>query len=163
MQRRSFLLAGLSLVPAVLPALADAQPIVEGQSLPPRNFVDQYDKLHEFPGADTRLVLFAVEKAPSDWVNAALTALGAPAVRARGIVFLADISGMPGFVTRSFALPKMRQRPYPILLVQEPQQADFMPREKDAVTVLRVHGGKVLSVAFARDEVAVKAAVDAAD
>ncbi len=163
MQRRPFLLAGLSLVAAALPSFALAQPVAVGQSLPQRNFVDQHDKSHDFPGAGTRLVLFAVEKAPSDWVNAALTALGAQGVQARGIVFLADISGMPGFVTRSFALPKMRQRPYPILLVQDAQQADFMPREKDAVTVLRIKGGKVLSVAFARDEAAVKAAADAAD
>ena len=161
MQRRQFLalsLAGLATSAGVVPA-AWAQAIGRGQPLPSLTFPDQHGNTHAFPGQQTRLVLFAVQKAPSDWVNTGLTELGPDQIKARGIVFLADISGMPSFVTRSFALPKMRKRPYPILLAQQAGEAGFMPQETGAVTILHVQNGHVTQINFAHDEAAVKAAL----
>jgi len=145
----------------VWPALASAAPLTVGDALPQLHFENQHGKMEAFPGAGTRVVLFAIEKTPSDEVNTFLTNLGAEGVRKEGIVFLADISGMPSFVTQTFALPKMRKRPYSILLVNKVEQAAFMPHEKDAVTVLQVHQGKITQIAFAHDAAAIKAAVNA--
>ena len=162
MQRRTFLSAAL--VAAVLgssasPALALASPLGVGGTLPQTQFENQHGKMEDFPGADTRVVLFAVEKAPSDVVNDYLTALGVEAMHKQGIVFLADISGMPGFATQPFALPKMRKRPYSILLASKAEQAAFMPHEKEAVTVMQVRQGKITHIGFARDVAALKAAI----
>lgn len=164
MQRRTFLSAALvaaSFVCGALPALASTSTLGVGDTLPQTQFENQHGKKEDFPGADTHIVLFAVEKAPSDVVNDYLTALGVEAMRKQGIVFLADISGMPGFVTQTFALPKMRKRPYSILLAGKAEQAAFMPHEKEAVTVMQIRQGKITHIGFARDVPALKAAIGA--
>lgn len=159
MQRRAFVFLA-AMTTLAWPALASAAPLTVGDALPQTQFETQHGKAEAFPGAGTRVVLFAVEKAPSDEANAFLTLLGAEGMRKAGIVFLADISGMPGFVTQTFALPKMRKRPYAILLATKSEQAAFMPHEKDAVTVLHVHQGKITHIAFARDAAGIRAAVE---
>lgn len=161
MQRRTFIIATTAWAALAWPGLAAAAPLSVGDALPQTSFENQHGKPEAFPGADTRRVLFAVEKAPSDVVNDYLTALGVEAMRQQGIVFLADISGMPGFVTQTFALPKMRKRPYAILLATKAEQCAFMPHEKDAVTVLHLHQGKITQIQFARDAAALKSAIDA--
>lgn len=158
MQRRTFLMSA-AITTLAWPALALASPLAVGDTLPQLQFENQHGKMEAFPGPGTRVVLFAIEKAPSDEVNTYLTNLGVEAMHKDGIVFLADISGMPGFVTQTFALPKMRKRPYSILLANKPEQAAFMPHQKDAVTVLQVNQGKVTHIAFARDAAAIQAAV----
>lgn len=158
MQRRTFVLSA-AITALGWPALAFASPLAVGDSLPQLEFENQHGKMEAFPGTGTRTVLFAIEKAPSDEVNTFLTNLGVEAMHKDGIVFLADISGMPGFVTQTFALPKMRKRAYSILLANKAEQAAFMPHEKDAVTVLQVHQGKITRIVFARDVAAIKAAV----
>ena len=158
MQRRTFLISA-AITALSWPALALVAPLAVGDALPQLQFENQHGKMEAFPGPDTRVVLFAIEKAPSDEVNTYLTNLGVEAKRKDGIVFLADISGMPGFVTQTFALPKMRKRPYSILLANKAEQAAFMPHEKDAVTVLRVNQGKITHIAYARDAAAIQTAL----
>ncbi len=158
MQRRTFVFSA-AIAALAWPALAIASPLTVGDTLPQLQFENQHGKTEAFPGAGTRVVLFAIEKAPSDEVNTFLTHLGVEGMHKEGIVFLADISGMPGFVTQTFALPKMRKRPYSILLANKPEQAVFMPHEKDAVTVMQVDQGKITHIAFARDAAAIKTAV----
>ena len=158
MQRRTFVFSA-AMTAIAWPALAFASPLAVGDALPQLQFENQHGKVEAFPGAGARVVLFAIEKAPSDEVNTFLTNLGAEAMQKDGIVFLADISGMPGFVTQTFALPKMRKRPYSILLAKNAEQAAFMPHEKDAVTVMQINQGKITHIAFARDATAIKAAV----
>ena len=159
MQLRAFLTVPLVFATLAWPVLATAAPLVVGDTLPSAQFENQHGKPEPFPGEGTHVVLFAVEKAPSDVVNDYLTALGVEAMRQQGIVFLADISGMPGFVTQTFALPKMRKRSYAILLATKAEQCAFMPHEKDAVTVLHLHQGKITQIQFARDAAALKSAV----
>lgn len=158
MQRRTFFTA-VALAALGLPSLAVAAPLAVGDTLPQLQFDNQHGKAEAFPGTDTRVVLFSIEKAPSDEINAYLSDIGVEAMRKQGIVFLADISGMPGFVTQSFALPKMRKRPYSILLASKADQAAFMPHQKDAVTVLTVHQGKITHMAFVQNAAGIKAAV----
>jgi hypothetical protein len=158
MHRRTFVLASIATLCLPLnPARAAALGV--GATLPQMTLDNQHGVPQAFPGAGTRFILFAVEKAPSDEVNAYLTDIGADAMRRHGIVFVADISGMPAFVTQNFALPKMRKRPYDILLVTHAEQAAFMPREKDAVTLLRVDQGKITGIGFERNALAIKAAI----
>ncbi|WP_079420681.1 hypothetical protein [Thiomonas intermedia] len=159
MQRRTFIIATALGATLAWPGMATATPLGAGDTLPQTSFEDQHGKTETFPGADTRVVLFAVEKAPSDVVNDYLTTLGAEAMRQRGIVFLANISGMPGFVTQTFALPKMRKRPYAILLATKAEQCAFMPHEKNAVTVVQLRQGKITQIQFARDAAALKSAI----
>lgn len=135
-----------------LPLKADAAPLTEGSAMPTLSLNDQHDK----PAAvstQTRWVVFTAEKPVSDMVSAVLAAEPAGVADRLRLVYVADISGMPALVTRMFALPKLRELPFPIALVRDTAQvaqvADF-PRMKDAATVLRLDNGRVARVTSVR-------------
>lgn len=135
-----------------LPLRAEAAPLTEGSAMPTLSLNDQHDK----PAAvspQTRWVVFTAEKPVSDMVSAVLAAEPAGVADRLRLVYVADISGMPALVTRMFALPKLRELPFPIALVrdaaQDTQVADI-PRVKGAATVLRLDNGRVAQVATVR-------------
>jgi hypothetical protein len=135
-----------------LPLRADAAPLTEGSAMPTLSLNDQHDK----PAAvspQTRWVVFTAEKPVSDMVSAVLAGEPAGVADRLRLVYVADISGMPALVTRMFALPKLRELPFPIALVREaPQvtQVADIPRVKGAATVLRLDKGRVAQVATIR-------------
>jgi hypothetical protein len=55
---------------------------------------------------------------------------------ARGVAYVADISGMPALVSRLMAVPRMRSRPYRVLLDRDGTRTRDLPREKGRATVL---------------------------
>ncbi|MDY0050437.1 MAG: hypothetical protein RBR73_06780 [Halothiobacillaceae bacterium] len=152
---RRLLLA--SLLTLTVPAFAE--PLAPGAALPSIQLKDQHDKMHTVP-ADTSLLIFAVEKAPSDMVNEVLMARPKDFLAMRQAVFIADISEMPSFVTSMFALPKMRERPYPVLLGYEAADTSFMPRRKGTVTLIHLKDGAVTSVDYVTEAAALNQALD---
>lgn len=135
-----------------LPLRAEAAPLTEGSAMPTLSLNDQHDK----PAAvstQTRWVVFTAEKPVSDMVSAVLAAEPAGVADRLRLVYVADISGMPALVTRMFALPKLRELPFPIALVRDTAQvaqvAD-LPRVAGAATVLHLENGRVIQVASAR-------------
>ncbi len=57
------------------------------------------------------------------WIGAALVESGAQRSGAReraGLVYGADISAMPAVIARMFALPKLRERLFPVALEPAP-------------------------------------------
>jgi hypothetical protein len=96
---------------------------------------------HGEPGqvdAAVRLLLFAADMDAGGLVNEALEA--DPSLQdlaARGAVFVSDIHRMPALVTRLFALPSMRRRPYRMLLDREEVGPSArIPREEGKLTLL---------------------------
>jgi hypothetical protein len=128
-----------------------AAPLSAGSAMPTLNLNDQHDKPAPV-GPSTRWVVFTAEKPVSDMVNTVLAAEPAGVLDRLRLVVVADISGMPALVTRMFALPKMRELPFPIALVRDPAQltqvADI-PRATGGATVLRLESGRVAQVATA--------------
>lgn len=136
---------------------ASAAELQNGDPLPPITLQDQFDKTVSV-ATDVQTLLFAIEKAPSDLVNNYLLKQDNDYLTTNKAYFMADISGMPGMITKMFALPKMRKRPYSILLAYAVEDTAFMPRQKNKVTVLKIMGGKVSSIEFVDTEAALIAA-----
>jgi hypothetical protein len=132
-----------------LPLRADAAPLTEGSAMPTLSLNDQHGKPAPV-SSSTRWLVFTAEKPVSDMVSAVLAAEPAGVADRLRLVYVADISGMPALVTRMFALPKLRELPFPIALVRDAAQvtqvADI-PRVKGAATVLRLDNGRVAQVA----------------
>jgi hypothetical protein len=101
---------------------ATAAPLAAGSAMPTLSLNDQHDKPAPV-GPATRWVVFTAEKPVSDMVSAVLAAEPAGVADRLRLVYVADISGMPALVTRMFALPKLRELPFPLALVREPAQA----------------------------------------
>jgi hypothetical protein len=131
-----------------LPCAAWAQAPTPGQNMPTLAVKDQHDRAWRITG-DTRLVLFAAGRKAS---NLAMEVLGQQPkgfLAARQAVYLADMSKMPGFITRTFALPSLREQPFEVGVVLDEKLLADWPRQEDAVTLIRLESGRVTAVDYA--------------
>jgi hypothetical protein len=113
---------------------------VEGFSLE-----DQHGVLRAVD-ADTRLVLFSRDMEGGDVLKEALADAPDGFLEARGAAYVADISRMPGLVTRLFALPSMRRRPYPMLLDREGEVTARLPGADGRATLIFLDDLRVVRV-----------------
>jgi hypothetical protein len=127
--------------------LAAADLLQVGSPLPALTLKDQHD-VPRSVAPDTRYLIFAAERAPSALVDTALEGQTAQTLAAAKVTYVADISGMPGLIASTFALPKMRKRPYPMLLARNSEQTAMLPREPGKVTLIELRDGKVASIRF---------------
>ncbi len=141
-----------------LPLTLLAAPVEVGQPLPALQLKDQHDRAWQI-GADTRLVLFAAGRKASNLALAVLSAQPRDFLEQRKAVYLADMSRMPGFVTRTFALPSLREQPFRIgVSLDERVLADW-PAQPDAVLLIDLQDGRVSRVRSAGSEVELRTAL----
>lgn len=147
----------LGLNTAAVATEAETAQLQTGDAIPAITLQDQFDKPLSM-AADAQTLLFVIEKPASDLVNDYLMKQDKGFLASKKAYFIADISGMPSVITKMFALPKMRERPYSTLLAYDAEEVAFMPREKNKVTVVKVSGGKVESVQHVDSEAALAGA-----
>jgi hypothetical protein len=159
-RQRFWITAAMALSAALwISVSATAAPLAAGSAMPTMILNDQHDKAVAV-GPATRWVVFTAEKPVSDMVSAVLAAEPAGVADRLRLVYVADISGMPALVTRMFALPKLRELPFPIALVREPTQVaqvTDIPRTAGSATVLRLEDGRLTQVATARQAAELRA------
>lgn len=163
---RRRLLAGMSAfcLAAVLgwPVAARAQAaaaVAVGQPLPALALKDQHDKPWQItPG--TRLVIFAAGRKASTLVQSVLQALPKDQLTRKNALYLADMSKMPGFVTRTFALPALREMPYLIGVSLDEAVLAPWPRQTDAVTLIELEQNMVKRISYAATEPDLRAALE---
>lgn len=157
---RRLLISGLFAV--TLSAFADVADklgaVGVGDPPPEISLDDQHDRLLRIDSA-TKMILFAPDRTSGEIAYAALEPVGDEALDDAGIRYIADISGMPGFVTRMFALPKMRDYSFSVLLATEEADAAALPSREGHVTVLKISDGRVADVAYFADATALAAAI----
>jgi hypothetical protein len=143
--RGSRLLAACLCACLSAPAFADGLGV--GQPLPSIDFVDQFDASHALDGCDW--LLFAPDRTGSDIARDVLSDPGLAGAPGQGLCHVADISTMPAVITRLFAIPAMRDYPYPVLLDREGALTAGWPRQPGHLSVLDVRDGRVASLGFA--------------
>lgn len=151
------LLLSLYLSLCALSAFAQIITLRPGDPVPTLALKDQHDKPARLP-ADLKQIVFAGDKAASDLAADWLDAQAADWLARTQRVYLADIHKMPGLVTRLIALPKLRDKRYPIILGREAGELTMFPLREKCVTLLPVAAGKLGEPAFACDAAALKAA-----
>ena len=137
------LFAALLLMPSLV--FADVSILKAGDSLPIFQLNDQHDKPFPLP-ADTRFIVFTADKSAAEMINGHLKQQPNEYMSQRKMVYIADISAMPGFITSMVALPKMRDYAYRIAIGAEKEQTEMLPRSKDSVTLIKTEAGKVVSI-----------------
>lgn len=108
---------------------------------------DQHDKSVAI-NEQTNLVLFAAGKSTSALMSKALEALPPTILADKKAIYVADISGMPGFITKMVAIPKMQKRPYTIAILRDEDQSKLFPQKDDAITIIKLKAGKVTEINF---------------
>lgn len=126
---------------------AYAEPLAVGSTLDPFVLEDQNGEPVRV-GEETAVVLFARDMSGGDVAEAALEENGATLLHDNAAVFVSDISRMPGLITRFFALPSMRKRPYAMALDYTGKATADFPYRDGHTTLIRLDQSKVTAIEF---------------
>jgi hypothetical protein len=129
-----------------------------GQPLPELKLKDQHDQPWVV-APSTRLVIFAAGRKASNLVQAVMQDLPKDQLTHRQAVYLADMSKMPGFVTRTFALPALREMPYPVGVSLDGSTLASWPRQPDSVTLIELEQGLVKRISYTTVEAELRIAL----
>ena len=128
----------------LLATTAHAAQLAVGDAMPPLVLEDQHGKAGSIAGA--RVVVISRDMEAGDVVKKSLAGRDQAFLDQHGIVYVANISGMPAVVTRLFAMPRMRKRPYRMLLDRDGNATKDVPAVAGRPTVLAVDDGRVVRV-----------------
>lgn len=140
------------------PLWAGAAPLEAGTAWPPLTLKDQHDQ-PVMIDATTRLVIFTAEKAVSDVVTGVLGTQGKTTLAQAHAVLVTDISAMPAMISRMFAVPKLRELPFPMALAREANTVADLPRRKGSATVLTLDNGQVTQVQYLQTDAQLRQAL----
>lgn len=135
----------IALLLLVTSGVAAAATLAAGSTLPAITLTDQHDRKASL-GPDVRIVVLTRDMAAGDTVKEGFAGMDQAALELRGAVYVADISGMPSMIASMFAVPKMRQRSYRILLDRDGAATRDFPYAEGRPTVLFVEQGKITRV-----------------
>lgn len=124
-----------------------AAPYEKGDRVEPFDAKTQHEQAFTFKPADTRFLLVTHDMDTGKKANGVLTTVGPENLTKKKVVYLANIHGMPG-VGRMFALPKMKKYSHTIILGDDANLIAKFPEQAGKVTVLKLAGGKVVSVSY---------------
>jgi len=134
------------------------EPLKQGDSLPNLSLTDQHDKPAKIDSSVTRLI-FAADNGAASLVTAMLDTKEANWLIQNNSVYLADIHKMPSLISKMFALPQLREKPYTIILGREEADLAMFARQKGCVAIIPVTNQKIGETTFACTEDALKEAV----
>lgn len=151
----------LKLLPILLLALLplSAQALERGDRLTPWTLLDQYDQPYTLnEQAQTLLVARSMDAAKL--LKSALEDKPKGFLEARHTVFVADIQKMPSIIATMFAIPKMRDYSYRVLLDRESRVVPQYPGDEDKVLWLQLRDGKVVDQQQFGDAQALRSALE---
>ncbi|OAI84829.1 hypothetical protein [Pseudomonas putida] len=134
--------AACVLLLGLLPLMANAAQV--GERLAPFTLDDQHDQAFTLD-ASTRVLLAASDMDGAKLVKAALADRPKGWLEARHTVFVADIQGMPALIGKLFAIPKMRDYSYRVVLDREGQVVPQYAVPAGQVQWLQLEDGKLVS------------------
>ena len=133
-----------------------------GERLAPWTLLDQFDAPYTL-NDETRILLVARDMDGAKLVNAALEGQPKGYLEERQAVFLADVSRMPRIIASLFALPKMRDYNYRILLDRDARIAPRYPAGEGEVLWLQLENGRLAQQHTYSDAQALSQALQQAD
>ncbi len=143
-----------------MPGPAVAEPLVVGDTLAPLTLEDQHGATRSIDGG-TALVLFTRDMDAGEIVRDVLADDGIARLQTANAVYVADISGMPSLVFKLFAGPKLRKRPYPMVLDRDGGPTAAFPATEGRVTVMKLQGLKVIELGYVDTVAELRAVLDA--
>jgi hypothetical protein len=142
MPRFTWAAAALALLAAATTVAAKPDPLAVGDAIEPFELPDQHETTHAVD-AGVKVLLLSRDMDGGGVVREALARQGGAAaafLAERGALYVADVSRMPGLVRRVIAIPRMRGRPYPVLLDQAGTTTARLPSEEGKASVLWLDG-----------------------
>jgi hypothetical protein len=134
------------LITLLLALLSFAGELSINSKLPTFSLSDQFDTKYTVD-KDTKIIIVSFEKGTGKEVNEFLDTKDADFLQKHNAVFIANISGMPMFITKIFALPKMRNYKHKILLIYDDEDDRFAFQEGSS-TLYKLEDGVVKKIEF---------------
>ena len=127
----------LTVLAAAGAAAAEAADAAHGVDsvLPGFSLPDQHGEVRSLDGK-VKLLLFSRDMEGGKLIQQALERADAAFLSDRGAVYVSDVSRMPAFVRRFIAKPRMRRRPYPMLLDEDGAATARFPSREGHATLL---------------------------
>ena len=116
-----------------------------GSTIPRFSLDDQHGVTRDV-GPRVRAIVFSRDMDGGDFIKQSLADKNGAYLADRELVYVADISGMPALVTRLFALPSMRRRPYPLLLDRDGTRTAELPDVAGEATLIRLDALRVTGI-----------------
>jgi hypothetical protein len=150
-------LAALLLI-VLMPAAVTAA-TAGGDELAPFAIKDQHDKPGQLDET-TRVLLFSRDMTANKLAKAAFMDKPATYLPDSHAMYVIDVSRMPSFVTKHFAIPKMQSYAYQVFLDRDGTVTKDLPTQAERVTIIRLDHLKVVSVDYASSATALNQAVE---
>ncbi len=125
---------------------AFANSLTVGSDIPTLTVKDQFEKENTID-AKLKTIIFSATKEESNTIKNFLATKDKDYLTTNNIAYVADITGMPSLVSKFFALPKMRDYSFSILLIDEDNKALF-PVEQDKITIITLDNSKITDIKF---------------
>lgn len=135
----------MKLLPILLLALLPltAQALQVGDRLTPWTLLDQYDQPYTL-NKQARTLLVARSMDAAKLVNVALKDKPKGFLESRQTVFVADIQKMPSVIATLFAIPKMRDYSYRVILDRDARIVPQYAGDEDKVLLLQLRDGQLV-------------------
>jgi len=130
-----------------------------GQSLSSLDLPDQFGKHHSIKAMPTLLII-AFEKGTAATVNDCLGKEKSDYLSSHKALYIADISKMPSFIAKVFALPKMEKYPYTVLLIQDEEQGAKFPAKEEKITLIHLEGNTIKKIDYLSSANELKQAIE---
>ncbi len=110
------------------------------------SLANQFDEKRTITN-NIQTIIVSFEKDTGKEINEFLNEKQPDFLQKHNAVFIANISGMPMFVTKMFALPKMRSYKHEILLIYDENDKRFIAKEGKS-TLYKLEDGVIKSIKF---------------
>lgn len=107
---------------------------------------DQFEKTHTIDNS-IHTIIVSFENSTGKEMNAFLSKQKPDYLQKHHAVFIANISKAPSLIIKYFIMPKMRKSKYPILLINDEDNHQFLYKE-DKITVYTISNGVVSSIDY---------------
>ena len=116
-----------------------------GDPFPQWELTDQHDQPRRLPGGSTQAIVFSRSKQADETLSPILESVAGDRLISGEVIYLSDISRMPGLISRLFALPSLRDRDYPVVLIREEGVSAPLITETDCLALYRLEQGTVVA------------------
>lgn len=127
---------------------AFANSLTIGNNLPTLTIKDQFEK--DFTvDANIKTIIFSATKTEGTTIKEFLLTKDKDYLTTNKTVYIADITGMPSLITKFIAMPKMKDYPFSVLLVDEANKGLFAVKE-DMISIISLENGKITDIKYVK-------------
>ena len=127
---------------------AFANSLTIGTDIPTLTVKDQFEKDHTVD-ANIKTIIFSATKTEGTTIKEFLLTKDKDYLTTNKAAYVADITGMPSLITKFIAMPKMKDYPFSVLLIDEANKTLF-PVKEDMISIISLENGKVTDIKYVK-------------